>query len=327
MKRNIYLIIVSLLFASCRGGSESYRPISQGTPYELILVASQEMQESTSYDTLRVILSEEVEMINESEPIYDVVATLPANFRNVIQQHRNVLVMDIGDQYTTTEIDVEYDKYSKPQLYMRLTSPSNDSLANYIWEKQDEIITLLSTAERKRLVKAMEMKSSTIINDTIKNMFDISMNIPLGYTIRDRKDNFLWLSYELPQTSQGIFIYTYFYNEGMKFTQKNAISMRNSFASYIPGPRDSTYMITSEVYPPIISRTQIDSREWIVQRGFWDVQNDFMGGPFVSFSTLDVAKNRIVVIETYIYSPFGSKRKRNLLRHLEAIAYTAKFND
>ena len=329
MKNNVYLVLISLLVMSCGGGgnkSESYRPASQGTPYEIVVVASNALQKATPYDTLVAVLHQDVEMVNQSEPIYDVITTVPSNFKNVLKKHRNVFILETGAQFDSTAIKIEHDSYAKPQLVVRLTSPSNDSLASYIWKKKDELITLLDTEERKRIVKVIESKTSKPINDTIKSMFGVSMHIPYGYSIRDQREDFLWLSYETARTSQGIFMYSYFYDPDVKFTQKYAISMRNTFASLVPGPRDSTYMSTSEFFPPSISRTTIDSMEWVVQRGFWDVQNDFMGGPFVSFSILDAPRNRIFVIDTYLYSPFGNKTKRNLLRHLEAIAYTTKFD-
>ncbi len=48
---------------------------------------------------------------------------------------------------------------------------------------------------------------------------------------------------------------------------------------------------------------KIGDRTWAELRGFWDVENDFMGGPFVSYSTLDEATGRVLTIDGYVYSP------------------------
>ena len=58
-------------------------------------------------------------------------------------------------------------------------------------------------------------------------------------------------------------------------------------------------------------------------RGLWRLEGDFMGGPFVSLSTVDEVRNRIVTVEGYVYSP--KKDKRNFLRQVEAILYTLDF--
>ncbi|HNZ72795.1 MAG TPA: DUF4837 family protein, partial [Prolixibacteraceae bacterium] len=59
-------------------------------------------------------------------------------------------------------------------------------------------------------------------------------------------------------------------------------------------------------------------------RGLWQVENDFMGGPFVSLSILDVLKRRVVTVEGFVYAP--ANKKRNLLQQVEAMAYSLKFD-
>jgi len=50
-----------------------------------------------------------------------------------------------------------------------------------------------------------------------------------------------------------------------------------------------------------------------------------MGGPFVSVSTLDAARKRVLTVEGYIYSPRNAKR--NYLRQVEAMVYSLSFPD
>ena len=58
-------------------------------------------------------------------------------------------------------------------------------------------------------------------------------------------------------------------------------------------------------------------------RGFWDVANDYMGGPFVSYTTINDATNEVFTIDCYVHSPkYG---KRNFLRPLEHLVYLISF--
>ena len=50
------------------------------------------------------------------------------------------------------------------------------------------------------------------------------------------------------------------------------------------------------------------------------MENDIMGGPFVSHSIVDEVHNRMVVVEAFVYAP--NKLKRNFMRKLEASLYT-----
>jgi hypothetical protein len=57
-------------------------------------------------------------------------------------------------------------------------------------------------------------------------------------------------------------------------------------------------------------------------RGLWDLENDFMGGPFISYTFLDEKNNRVVTLDGYIYYP--NETKRTHLRELEAIFHSLK---
>ena len=68
---------------------------------------------------------------------------------------------------------------------------------------------------------------------------------------------------------------------------------------------------------------KINGREWIELRGFWEVKGDFMGGPFVSYTTFDEREGELLTLDCYVYSPkYG---KRNFLRPLEHLVYGVKF--
>ena len=48
-----------------------------------------------------------------------------------------------------------------------------------------------------------------------------------------------------------------------------------------------------------------------------------MGGPFVSYSTLDEATGRVLTIDGYVYSP--KLDKRNFMREVEHLVYMIDF--
>ena len=55
-------------------------------------------------------------------------------------------------------------------------------------------------------------------------------------------------------------------------------------------------------------------------RGLWYMENDMMGGPFVSHARVDRPNGRVVVVEGFIFAP--EKNKRDLMRQMEAALYT-----
>lgn len=50
------------------------------------------------------------------------------------------------------------------------------------------------------------------------------------------------------------------------------------------------------------------------------MENDGMGGPFVSHSRVDTVNNRVIVVEGFVFAP--EKMKRGLIRRLEGALYT-----
>ena len=82
-------------------------------------------------------------------------------------------------------------------------------------------------------------------------------------------------------------------------------------------------MKTNAEYVYIRTKT-FEGRTVIEARGLWEMENDMMGGPFVSYSQVDSVNNRVIVAEGFVYAP--EKRKRLFIRQLEAAVQTLQFN-
>ena len=74
-------------------------------------------------------------------------------------------------------------------------------------------------------------------------------------------------------------------------------------------------MTTENLYPPHISIHTINMLEVLKVRGIWKMQNEFMGGPFISNFINDKLNDRVLVIEGFLFNP--GEEKRNSLQELE----------
>ena len=81
----------------------------------------------------------------------------------------------------------------------------------------------------------------------------------------------------------------------------------------ILGEQKGMYMRTASIVSMVHGRYNS-----VTIRGFWEMQNDAMGGPFVAYWKPN--GKRIVVTEVFVYAP--ETKKRNLVRRLEAALYT-----
>ena len=154
-------------------------------------------------------------------------------------------------------------------------------------------------------------------------MFGIEMSIPSGYKIRSKGENIIWISHEFRLVSQGFIIYTSPVpdenNEDLPLSD-----LRDKYVKFVPGPSKGSYMITSQHIPIEYDREEINGHPWIAMRGFWDVQGDFMGGPFTNYTTYYEERDEVISIDAYVHSPDPNKGKRNYMRELENLVYTVK---
>ena len=110
------------------------------------------------------------------------------------------------------------------------------------------------------------------------------------------------------------------------FTAKYLITIRDSILkSNVPGPTTGSYMSTEKRFEQVHNYFEHNGNYASEMRGLWRLENDFMGGPYISLAELDASNQRIIVAFGYVYAP--SKDKRNLLRQVEAMIYTLKLNN
>ncbi len=325
-KHILIAISVAMTFTCC----DAFRSVtsqsisSKGAPYELIVVCNQPEWESALGDTLQSILSAHVPFVNQDEPLFTVLRVTVNGYDNLIPQHRNILEVNITPDAKEAAMSVRYDVNAKPQIIVTLQAPTIEAGVEYVDQNRESILKVLEMAERDRDVEYAQKFNIESLNQLIKEKFGVDMKVPDGYSLRNEGDDFVWISYEYPTASQGFILYSYPAQFGINsLSAEMLVDARNKFVSKIPGPSDGSYMITYEEFTPSYTPLRIDGRLWCEMRGFWDVANDYMGGPYVSYSTIDTQTNMVFTIDCYVYSP--KLGKRNFIRGLEHLVYNIKF--
>lgn len=328
MKKLTKIVLIALV-ATVAAGCDAFHRLSgdghtsQGAPYEVIVVCKNNIWEGSAGDTLRYALQQPVQTINQYEPLFDVLRVAPDNFKNLLERHRNVLKLLVDPTVENTGIGVQYDVTSKPQVVILAQAPSQEALTTLLAENAENLVQVLESAERDRTIDFGKRFGIKELETLVSDKFGVTMHIPKGYSLRNATEDFLWASYEFPTASQGFFIYSYPYEGPQSLSMEALTAARNKYAALIPGPSDGSYMTTLAEYEPDYRMMRIDGRLWVEMRGLWDVANDFMGGPFVSFSTVDTTTNRVFTLDCYVYSP--KLGKRNFLRPLEHLVHLVEF--
>jgi hypothetical protein len=339
MKRftSVFIVLLALLSAV---GCDSFRSLTgakktaQGSPYEVLVVCDGYEWESALGTELKAVLETPVEMLNQVEPMFNVVRITARDFKHLLPSYRNILKVLCSPDVKDTAILAQYDVVASPQIVLTFQGPSIQAMVDYLQANGASLLQVLEMAERNRTIEYARKQGAKALEKIIKEEFDIEMPISNGYLFRAESDDFVWASNEYPVASQGFFIYTHPFKGKSSTSTEALVKARNEFAKRIPGPTDGSYMTTVTKIPnldnddytdvmPACKALKINGKEWLEMRGFWDVHGDYMGGPFVSYSAVDKASGRLLTLDCYIYSP--KEDKRNFLRQLEHLVYGISF--
>lgn len=331
MKTTKWLFLVAMfattVLTSCNNNKvrEKMLPEISGAAGEVVLIIEDDVWKS-SVDTILNILCEDVPGLPQSEPMFDLVHIPNSAFTEIFQRHRNIVMCKIMPD-STPSITVAHDIWAKPQTIIKINASSATEFDNIICQNRDKLVGVLLKAEQDRIIRNYSTFPDRGVQSRLEKSCGINMTIPKGYTYDMDTNNFVWISHETPEISQGIFVYYYDYTDTLAFTRDRLIDMRNQMTrKYVGGPSENSHMTTVMFEDVTTFRSYSLHGIYTAElRGLWETKGDFMGGPFVSISQYDEKRNRIVTVDGYVYA--GKKDKRNYMRQVEAILSTMKFVD
>ncbi len=324
----IIALLVVITISSCDDNiKRSGLPRSIGNTSEVLVVLQNEQQwDNIVGQAIKRNLAQDQYGLTQVEPIFDLAHITINNFSDMFKKHRNILIVNIDKKATETKVEKFTNKWSDPQRIIRITSPSASIFADELEQYTDGIISDYSEAERSRILSVFRPSSKNKVLKAVRDKFKLDITIPQGFYVAKTEPGFMWIRKEVTDFSQGIIIISEPYINEEQFSTNSIVARTNrDLKLYIPGEAKGSYMAITEDYVPTIAK-QIDdfASEYTIEvRGVWNVEHDFMGGPFVSYTFVDDNTDQIITIYGYVYHP--NKKKRNLLRQLEAIIYSVKF--
>jgi hypothetical protein len=328
-KRSVIAAIfaVMLLTLSCRGERSPLLPNVTGRAGEVVVVINAPVWESDAGRTLGEALISEYPALPQMEPMFDVVRIGHGAFSNIFKTHRNIIIVNTSSSYSDTRMNIRHNVWAKPQIVLEINSSDVGSLNTFLGSQSGRILEELDLAERERIVEYNRQYESSSIRLHLEEKFNLSLVIPPGYTFANDTTDFAWIVFSpsAQERIQGILVYQYDYTDPETFTPEFLVERRNSFLRrFVPGSAYNSWMTTEMDFFPLFDEFMREQQYFARLRGLWKVQNDFMGGPFVSHTTLDEENNRIITVEGFVYAP--ADKKRNLVRQVEAIIHTLEIN-
>ncbi len=312
------LAIAALTMVGCKS-TKGLLPSVSGKAGEVIVVMEKADWEDSLGSDVRDLLACDCPWLAQKEPLYSLVNVIPSAFGDLFKYHRNIVLFQVNPQIDTTGIIFRYNVWAKPQCAIQINAPTAAAASELLKEKGATIVSALEQAERDRVIGNTLRYEEHPIYAQLSEIFGGAPHFPTGYKLRKATEDFAWIADD-KQAYQDVFIYRYPVEED-PFTIEKIVAHRNAvLLENVPGMLDGSYMITSEYFPATIEYLKYKGRDFAQVRGMWEVQNDFMGGPFVSHSFYSPDGSEILVAEAWVYAPKFDKRQ--YLRQVESLLYS-----
>ncbi|MDQ3051322.1 MAG: DUF4837 family protein [Bacteroidota bacterium] len=324
MKYFYLLLFTTGLFTSCN--FDSVRPASSGKPGELIVVIDSMTWKSEAGSKMQDSLMMAVPGLPQVEPSLTVVTVPQDKFKNLLQNHRNVLMVETGPvtgnkPYALT---MKHDLWSAPQLVLNLRAVNSAELSNAVNAMAATIRERFLEEDRNRFVEKLKLDKKSAVATELDSHLGIQLPLSDDYFTAKKEQDYIWIRKETANSSFGFQVHRFPYTSDSSFTLEAIVALRDSLSKkHVPGPLDGSYMTTDKNFPFTLSTSEIANSYSKTVRGLWRTEGDFMGGPFLAYLILDKANSQLVFIDSYIYAPKFDKRE--YVRQIDAIVHALTF--
>ena len=322
-----------------------------GEPNQIVIVCDQNKWDGPLGDSLVYHFSSVFPVLPRPEPLFDLKhfngEELTAD--KLRRELRTYLILaninDTASVATKLAIDklgrVKIDEIkarSEPQLSLFkniwadgqivffLLAGSMDDLETAVGKSFKQIASKVH-AHDKKLVDAYTYLNgeSHPMRKMLDSAYNIHSKIPQGFKKALSNDKVIWLRKDDGTSTLNLIFQEHPYRSKEQFSVSYIKELRDLIGrKYVSSDADSTYMITNDIDLPMYAyERRINENYTIEARGIWEMENDFMGGPFISFLIHNEKRQQLLFVDGFILAPGSSKRK--MVQELAHIVESIQF--
>ena len=317
MNKNLFLFFCffSFLFFSCKKQDDNLPRKATGKTNTISVIIDDQLWNGEIGESIRNKFASPVIGLPEEEPLFTINQYPVKLMEGFMTDSRTIIVVKKGNQ---TQFEIRKNQYASPQNVFHISGKTNGDILKILEKNTPKIIQIIKETE---IAESQRINRESLMNPIIiRNKFQILLEVPYGYSYALQKSKFLWLKKEIISGNTSLLIYEVPINSIKNSSNSitNIVRIRDSIGNlYISGTELDTPMITEEGYSPYLFKLKLNGKETYETKGTWELENDFMSGPFVNYAIVDEEHNRILILEGFCYSP--SKEERDLMHELESI--------
>ncbi|WP_116125948.1 DUF4837 family protein [Lewinella sp. IMCC34183] len=327
-------------------------PSAFGQINSLVVIADSSTWQAGAGDSVAYFFEAPYILLPQPEPIFDVRFIEPervvaepawgqlrnyvvlANLSDTESPTTQMVLGDLTDakiQQIRTEgfgTAVAKNKWATGQQLIYVVGKDQNELLTGLSQVYPGIVKRLQEGEDERLrVTTYFQGTNRRLGDTIRQLVGASIDVPGGYVrVPLESDDVVWLRKEVQGASLNIMLTKAPYDNQAQLSKEGLKEIRDRIGrEYVSSTTDNTYMKINDTDLPLFAETtQLNGAFAIEGRGIWEIENDFLAGPFVSYLMNDTTNNELVLVDGFVYAP--GRKKRDLMEEVVQVIRTAEIN-
>lgn len=302
-------VLLFLLFFVVSCQTKKRTPLvlpSNGNINTITVVMPNQLWNGTLGQTVRDMYAYPAEGLPQQEPLFDLKQIPPEIFTGFAQSSRSVLWIDLRN---SINVRIDQNTYAQPQTVAVFTAPTTEQLTEIIVSQSSKVIERLRKQERAERLRRIQ--KSTYTNHGLEEKFGLTITMPSAYKTLKEDPQASWFQRDIQNGHINLLVLSTPYDENIVAQQNLAqiIALHDSIGkAFIPGRLPNSHLITEKAYEPYMYPTTLAGKPALEIRGTWEVQGDFMAGPFVLYIVNDKANNRNLILEGFVFAPSKAKR-------------------
>lgn len=342
MKRVLILVIplLSLFLLGCpetpkiaRGDEDVILVVSDSTEFRelesTISTVFEKIIITPQPEQLFKIKNIEVSSLNNSRYQKNIIIAAPLNSESATGKFINSILDSAAKVSVMNGETVMISKdnlWAAGQLVVILTAPTLEDLEFQILRNSDNLVYAFQKKSDERLSNTAYNKKYRQLNveGQLLKEFGWTIFVQLDFRVakKVKQDNFVWLRRGInTDTERWVFV-KYFDNMTPEYLNKDSIiSLRNQITE--------KYYLTSDDSVHVVATGDYTSREVnfngnyaIFTQGLWKTIDNYMGGPFISYTFYDTKTKRIYMVDGSLFAP--KHFKRNLIQQTDVMLQSFK---
>lgn len=296
-----------------------------GKPGEVLVVISKDYWESPLGQMIRDSLKTSYPMLPQAEPRFKLTNVPASGFTSMFQIQRNIIRVDIAPT-NVNKVTYRKNVWARPQCVIDIKAEDYATAEELFKTEAAKIMNVIESAERERLISNNTTYSSVSVEHQVQKIFGGSPVFPKGTKIYSQTEDFMWLATcDTDYIKQYIILYKYPVQKGEDMMSEKSLLAHNLKAinTNVPGTREGSYMTHSKYIDPSVEYLKYNDKSLAEIRGLWEVENDYMGGPFISHVLYSPDGKYMVGIEGFVFAPKFDKIQ--YIRAVEAIVYSFRW--